>query len=346
MLAAAVASCTKETTPERINIQHPDQQSPILRDNAYYQNLRAYKQTKHKLAFGWYGSWTAVGASYQSRLISAPDSMDIISIWSQWHTLTPQQMADKEFVQKTLGTKVTYTIFSDKLPEPFLEIGNGEYTDEAIEAYAKAYCKDSMDKYQYDGIDIDYEPGYGASGPFVGHDNALFTKLINAMSKYVGPKSGTGRLLIIDGVPYAVDRSVVDCFDYGIVQAYASSGYTDLQNRFNNADAKGWKPEQYIFAENFESYWKTGGVDFTDREGNRMPSLYGMATFNPTQGAAPDSVHTIWSTNTVIRPCRTNLCAMRFRWPILPEAGKRLSMRLFRVTNLPTFRSLSRTMVR
>ena len=285
MLAAAVASCTKETTPERINIQHPDQQSPILRDNAYYQNLRAYKQTKHKLAFGWYGSWTAVGASYQSRLISAPDSMDIISIWSQWHTLTPQQMADKEFVQKTLGTKVTYTIFSDKLPEPFLEIGNGEYTDEAIEAYAKAYCKDSMDKYQYDGIDIDYEPGYGASGPFVGHDNALFTKLINAMSKYVGPKSGTGRLLIIDGVPYAVDRSVVDCFDYGIVQAYASSGYTDLQNRFNNADAKGWKPEQYIFAENFESYWKTGGVDFTDREGNRMPSLYGMATFNPTQGA-------------------------------------------------------------
>lgn len=121
MLAAAVASCTKETTPERINIQHPDQQSPILRDNAYYQNLRAYKQTKHKLAFGWYGSWTAVGASYQSRLISAPDSMDIISIWSQWHTLTPQQKADKEFVQKTLGTKVTYTIFRINCPNRSLK---------------------------------------------------------------------------------------------------------------------------------------------------------------------------------------------------------------------------------
>ena len=66
----------------------------------------------------------------------------------------------------------------------------------------------------------------------------------------------------------------------------------------------------------------------------------------PRRVPAPDSVHTIWSTNTVIRPCRTNLCAMRFRWPILPEAGKRLSMWLFRVTNLPTFRSLSRTMVR
>ena len=34
-------------------------------------------------------------------------------------------------------------------------LNGGEYTDEAIEAYAKAYCKDSMDKYSYDGIDVD-----------------------------------------------------------------------------------------------------------------------------------------------------------------------------------------------
>ena len=33
-------------------------------------------------------------------------------------------------------------------------------SDEAIEAYAKAYCKDSMDKHSYDGIDVDYEPAY------------------------------------------------------------------------------------------------------------------------------------------------------------------------------------------
>ena len=52
--------------------------------------------------------------------------MDIISIWSQWHSLTPEQIADKEFVQKIKGTKVTFTIFSDKMPEPFLtEIGGG-----------------------------------------------------------------------------------------------------------------------------------------------------------------------------------------------------------------------------
>ncbi len=122
--------------------------------------------------------------------------MDIISIWSQWHTLTPAQVADKEFVQKVKGTKVTYTIFSNVMPEPFASMYDDPYCDEAIEAYAKAYCKDSMDKWNYDGIDIDYELGFGAVGPFVGNPAPeLFNKLIVAMGKYVGPKSGTGRLV-------------------------------------------------------------------------------------------------------------------------------------------------------
>lgn len=285
LLGSLFAGCEKETTPERVNVQHPEEQEQIHRDNAYYQRLREYKKSKHKLAFGWYGTWTAMGPSYQTRISNCPDSMDIISIWSQWHTLTPAQVADKEFVQKVKGTKVTYTIFSNVMPEPFASMYDDPYCDEAIEAYAKAYCKDSMDKWNYDGIDIDYEPGFGAVGPFVGNPAPeLFNKLIVAMGKYVGPKSGTGRLFIIDGVPFAVRGEYVDYFDYGIVQAYSSYGYTDLQNRFNNAANAGWKPEQYIFAENFEAYWKTGGVSHTTRDGQTVNSLLGMALFNPTQG--------------------------------------------------------------
>lgn len=277
-----LAGCSDWISPERVTVQHPDQQSEILRDDAYYAALREYKKTKHKIAFGWYGSWTATGASYQTKLVSAPDSMDIISIWSQWHSLTPEQIADKEYVQKVKGTKVTFTIFLDDLPEEFKV--DGEITDDAIENFARSYCRDSVAKYNYDGLDIDYEPGYGASGPLVGHDNELFRKTIIAISKYLGPKSGTGKLLMIDGVPYAVHEDIAEYFDYGIVQAYASSGYTDLQNRFNNAYNKGWKPEQYIFAENFESYWKDGGVTHTTRDGQKVNSLLGMARFNPDQG--------------------------------------------------------------
>ena len=82
---------------------------------------------------------------------------------------------------------------------------------------------------------------------------------IHEMGKYVGPKSGTGKILSIDGEPYHMNPGLSEYFDYGIVQAYNSSGDTDLQNRFNQAANVGWKPEQYIFTENFESLWQTGG---------------------------------------------------------------------------------------
>ena len=284
MTAVMAAGCAEWVTPERVITQHPDEQSPILKDDAYWQALREYKQKgDHKIAFGWYGSWTATGASYQSRLVSAPDSMDIISIWSQWHSLTPEQIADKEYVQKVKGTKVTFTTFLDNIPAEFRA---GETpTEEEIAVFAKAWACDSINKYNYDGMDIDYEPGYGASGPLVGNPcPELFNVLIRELGKYLGPKSGTGKLLMIDGVPYAVRGEMAEYFDYGIVQAYASSGYTDLQNRFNNAYNNGWKPEQYIFAENFESYWQNGGVTHTTREGESVNSLLGMARFNPTQG--------------------------------------------------------------
>jgi len=284
MTAVMAAGCADWVTPERVITQHPDEQSPILKDDAYWQALREYKQNgNHKIAFGWYGSWTATGASYQSRLVSAPDSMDIISIWSQWHSLTPEQIADKEYVQKVKGTKVTFTTFLDNIPAEFRA---GEVpTEEEIATFAAAWGRDSIAKYNYDGLDIDYEPGYGASGPLVGNPcPELFNVLIRELGKYLGPKSGTGKLLMIDGVPYAVRGEMAEYFDYGIVQAYASSGYTDLQNRFNNAYNNGWKPEQYIFAENFESYWQNGGVTHTTREGETVNSLLGMARFNPTQG--------------------------------------------------------------
>lgn len=277
-----LTGCETETTPERTVVQHPDQQSPLIRDDAYYARLRAYKKTNHKIAFGWFGSWNPDNASKMATLNHAPDSMDIISIWSQWYMLTKAQMKDKEFVQKTKGTKVTFTIFAHEVPEEFMV--DGQVTPEGLATYAKAYAKDSMDKYRYDGIDLDYEPGFGGVGPLVGHDNELMKIFCQELSKWVGPKSGTGRLLMIDGVPYALHTELAELFDYGIVQAYYSSGYWDLQSRFDKADAKGWKPEQYIFAEDFEKGWQKGGVNHQTRDGQTVPSLYGMALFNPEQG--------------------------------------------------------------
>lgn len=274
--AAAVCSCETQTTPEPVRVQDPFKQAPIVRDAAYFARLRAYKQTEHPLAFGWFGSWTAINASEQSRMRSTPDSMDIISLWSQWHSLTPAQIEDKAFVQQVLGTKVVFCISAKDVPEEFKV--DGQITDESLVAYAKAWGKDSMDKYQYDGIDIDFETAADHLGP-LNTTPGLFKKFCEQLSQYIGPKSGTGRLFLIDGNIDRLDMGIAELCDYAVSQAYNCGSAGNLQSRTSNAEAVGWTADRIIFTENFESLWKNGGVNHTTLSGESMPSLLGMADF-------------------------------------------------------------------
>lgn len=289
---AALFACEKETTPEPVRIQSPDVQSPILRDNAYYARLRAYKQTDHSLAFGWFGSWTAIGPSEQCRLTSAPDSMDIISMWSKWNDLNEEQIADKAFVQQILGTKVVICISAKSVPDEFLE--EGEITETSLVNYARAWGRDSMDKYQYDGIDIDYETAVDHTGP-LNQDMSKFRRFCYELSRYIGPKSGTGRLFLLDGNINTTALAsglamfgltdeqfpgIAEICNYGVSQAYACSTGSNLASRTSSAQSTaGWRPEQLIFTENFESYWSAGGVSHTTTDGYSMESLLGMAYF-------------------------------------------------------------------
>lgn len=276
-------SCSTEI--EALNIVQPE-----IKSEQYYADLRAYKQRNdHEVFFGWFGGWNAESPNMINLLRSVPDSVDIISIWSGTHS-----KEDLDYVQNVKGTRVTFTIFAHKIPEQFM---GGEKRDqvtkEGIEAYAVALV-DTMKKYGYQGIDLDYEPGYAdpAGGPFTGplvgpsyvypnyKDNMeIFVK---KLGEHIGPKSGTSYLLIIDGVPYDVKPELAEYFNYGVVQSYNSPGYTDLQSRFDMAAARGWKPEQYIFAETFEgAKYVNGGVSHKLRNGETVPSLIGMAHFLP-----------------------------------------------------------------
>ncbi|BDW78979.1 hypothetical protein BFINE_47740 [Bacteroides finegoldii DSM 17565] len=77
-----------------------------------------------------------------------------------YKNLSPAQIEDLRYVQDVKGTRVTYTIFAHKIPDEFMSGENHEIaTSEGIEEYAKALV-DTMYKYGYQGIDLDYEPGY------------------------------------------------------------------------------------------------------------------------------------------------------------------------------------------
>ena len=258
-------------------------------------------------------------------------SMDIVSIWDNGLDLSDAQKRDMQFVQQVKGTKIIYCSIIDNIGKGMTpksvtanweengyaseqdainefwgwpeDESNTEAVENAIRTYARAVA-DTLNKYGYDGFDIDYEP---VAGPYHGNivkqsDNNNFFIFVDELGKYFGPKSGTGKLLVIDGEPQRItDRPEIGhYFDYFIIQAYSCSGDGNLNGRL--IDGNVWGPalistfgeelgeekvtNMTIMTENFEAVdiAMNGGYDFTDSYGNKMKSLEGMARWVPRNG--------------------------------------------------------------
>lgn len=281
----------------------------------YYKNLREYKKSDHQMCFGWFGNWTGKGSSMVNSMMGLPDSVDFVSIWGNWRNLDEARIEDKRlakevkgiralvcFIVANVGDQLTPSEVRQKYAENGFDSeseavkdfwgwvdGDDEKIQAAIDKYANAIC-DTIDKYDYDGFDIDYEPHYGAPGNLAGGPGGTnrMDLFVKALSKRIGPKSGTGRLLVVDGEPQSMPAETGPYFDYFIVQAYSCSGDANLDGRLNST-IENFKdvltPEEvasrYIVTENFESLAQTGGTNFTDRYGNKMKSLEGMARWSP-----------------------------------------------------------------
>jgi len=302
----------------------------------YYAALRAYKQTDHQIAFGWFGNWTGEGAFMKNSLAGIPDSVDIVSIWGNWSNLTEAQKKDLEFCQKTKGTRFTlcfiitsvgtqitpqevYDTWEEKgysseqeAVNDFWEWPEDETDEAAVEASIRKYASaiaDTITKYGYDGFDIDYEPNYGNNGNIVDDDDRMFI-FVDELGKYFGPKSGTGKLLLIDGEPQSITSrpEIGHYFDYFVIQAYNASGDSNLDRRLINGGVAGpgliqtygeelgeeRVTNMTIMTENFEAVdaAMNGGYNYTDRYGNTMKSLEGMARWQPSNGFRKGGVGT------------------------------------------------------
>lgn len=282
MLAAALllgcVACEDWTTTENKVFQNvADNSSTIEKTEEYWANLRAYKRSEHQLAFGWFGYWNGgVGASTRGSLASAPDSVDIFSVFGKYYyNLTPLQIEDMRYVQNVKGSKVVFTFLMQNVGLGFPQ------TPEGVIQYAQALC-DSVYKYDYDGIDLDYEPNYGGGGYFSSKDEVA--RFVKELGKRLGPMSGTNKILILDGEVDFIHKEIVPYFNLAISQAYGASSFSSLDNRWNKAKPLGWRPEQYLVCEEFQKYASTGGVNFNLPSGEVVPSLLGMARWNTQDG--------------------------------------------------------------
>ena len=330
----AFSSCSDWIRPEKLKYEHIGGYQTLnnAESEEYYAALRKYKDEAigygRPVAFGWFSNWAPSGPIRKGYLSAVPDSMDIISMWSgapDRFTITPEQKADKEFVQKVKGIKLLevsllshlgkgrtpssiYAGLEEKkkkegwTDEEFKQamkfarwdfwgfkshdLSNTEELNAALSKFAKALC-DSLVANDWDGYDIDWEPGAGfndADGT-IGHGNIAF--LIKEMGKYIGPKSDPDnkghKLLCVDGEISYLPAELNDYVDYWILQTYGQS-----QPGFN---APGNDPKKVIITENFERSYAGGGNLL--KQAARMPETgykggFGAYRFDNDYDNVPD----------------------------------------------------------
>ena len=297
-----LASCSKWTDME---IQHPVDLTKPGHDEAYYKALRDYKNSDHQIAFSYYSAWTGVGTNMQSSLMGLPDSVDLISLWGGWKNPTEAQLKDLRAAQQKKGLKAMICFLvldmgAGVTPDPTeaekATLKEGEswthkywgwstaQTPEgkaarraAVVKYANAIC-DLIEKYGYDGFDIDAEPTY--SHPFsTSYEmwrmdredgvSTLMTLFIETLGKRIGPmaetEAGRKRILAVDGEPDALPPTHAKYFNYFIIQAYGDGvGYGNghfqgMLRAYKDVLSVEEICKKSIFVVNFESGATRGG---------------------------------------------------------------------------------------
>lgn len=295
---------------------------------AYHASLREYKKSDHPVCFGWYSEWlpaASASISGPTYLSTLPDSMDIVSMWGSWSTafwrdMNSYKRKDLEYARKNKGLRVVYChmlgdigneITPDYISEASADapvmIDGVEYTtpesakaafwgyagggaddwEAAVRKFARAFT-DSLIKYDYDGIDLDYEPNYGHTGNLASYTDRMHW-FLDELSNNFGPKSNSGRLLIVDGEPQTLNSESGPLLDYYVIQAYNCNGDANLDSRFSRLVSKFGQLEDVetiarktIWTENFEDVsLRSGGANFTKRDGTHTKSLRGMAEWHP-----------------------------------------------------------------
>lgn len=265
---------------ENIELQKPNNYI-----DEYYANLRAYKKTDHQLCFGWYADYSQT-FSYGMHFLGLPDSMDVVSLWGGIpDSVNARKTYDEmRFVQRVKGMRLVTPVIVE------LESTSFPITDEGAKMYANQLC-DVVFNNDLDGLDIDWEP---RSGTYL-NSAANFAKFVEYCSERLGPKSGSGKLLIVDYYNHTLPTTIEPFINYLVNQAYTqgttSNSGTNLQTRYDRVSS--WcPPNKFMVTENIGDWWQNGGSPFTEVNGNtispidgaRMYSLEGMARWNPRQG--------------------------------------------------------------
>lgn len=136
--------------------------------------------------------------------------------------------------------------YDEEQDKVVLGTASEEIIEKAIQKYAQALT-DTIIKYDFHGFDYDLERNYGAPGNIASFSNRI-TTFLKEMSKTCGPKSGTNRLLCVDGQPNILEPECAELLDFFILQSYYSSSYANVD------EGGGFTPRVQEVINNFVGY--------------------------------------------------------------------------------------------
>lgn len=257
-----------------------------LEQQEHFKKLKEYRKTRHVKGFGWFGNWTGKGDNPQNYLKALPDSVDFVSLWGTRGNLSEEQKKDLKFFQEVKSGKAVLCWIIQNLGDQMTPNGRGaiEYWvdekgggsfEEGVRAYANAIC-DTIEKYNLDGFDIDYEPGYGHSGTLA-NSQKISPNGNNNMQIFIETLSGrlrpAGRMLVMDGQPDLLSTETSKLIDNYIYQAYWESRSSSVLSKINHPHLIDWEEKTIITVE-FEQTWRTGGIDHYNS--TKRPELNGL----------------------------------------------------------------------
>ena len=320
---AAFTAC--DTKVEKLTVQDfktysLDENALSAQDQAYFESLREWKKSKHTISYVYFAAWappegsTSLYIEYKNmkpRLMSLPDSLDIVNLWmgtpmkqestdacfignvkneetgeierAPMHTYdySPNAYFDLEYCQKFKGTRFVMHADASHYGQEF-ELDGKKWTvsgsdEESIRAYGRLVV-DIVNTHGLDGVDFDYE-GWGSQQIFW---------VVDEVGKTFGPK-GTNpeKLLIVDYFGGAPGANIEPYIDYLVKQAYAAQGA--------GVGGPGWCPEsKMVYCDQYEQSsgegpnYLNGGypTGMTNDKGEKMYMLerYARYASEATQG--------------------------------------------------------------
>lgn len=252
----------------------------------YLADLLEYKKSDHHLMFGWFNNWNPSSPDKEFSLDMLPDSVDWVSNWgSAWNLNDAKKAqlarAHERGIRMTIGWIIENVGSGIVAPEggwTQYKTADGKVdVNKAIDVYVMALC-DSIQKYDYDGMDVDYEPQFASpfkpgnhcgdwnANDLVDHialiscqqygnkdrENYFFTRMREELDKR-SKEMGKPLMFNINGSLTWIDNKVVKSFDYFIAQSYGNTprNWIDALNRYRR---EGVDPvKQLLVTETFQN---------------------------------------------------------------------------------------------